>query len=144
MMIWFFAAVFALVVAAAIWVRVAPFDVAFWHVDPVSAVETKKGSFKTELDLPGVASVAEALDRVKTVAAGWPRTSILFGDSASGRISFVTRTKLWGFPDVTTVEASSGQGGVHLSIFARQRFGQDDGGVNRARVKAWVKQLNEN
>lgn len=144
MVMWIALALAVLVGGFAVWVRVAPFDEAQWHVDPVTAVETKKGSYKTELDSPGVSSASEALDRVRAIAADWPRTTIMFGDSVSGRISFVTRTKLWGFPDVTTVEATPTDRGVHLAIWARQRFGLDDAGVNRARVKAWVKRLTEN
>ncbi|HHB81701.1 MAG TPA: DUF1499 domain-containing protein, partial [Aliiroseovarius sp.] len=48
-------------------------------------------------------------------------------------MTFVTRSRLWGFPDYTTIAYADGR----ITIFARLRFGRSDLGVNAARVGAW-------
>ena len=60
-----------------------------------------------------------------------PRTNVLAGDVASRRISFVTRSRVFGFPDYTTLQLSDGT----LRAYARVRFGQSDMGVNRERLE---------
>jgi len=55
----------------------------------------------------------------------------------AGRITYVTRSRLWGFPDYTTVQVIPGAAGATLALHARARFGQSDVGVNRARVERW-------
>ena len=132
----------ALVVAFGIYVRVAPFDLATWHTDPIEAPEKRKGGYKSTLVLES-SNAQSALEQVVSVAAEWPRTRILFGSPAEGRVSFVTRTRLWGFPDVTTVSAVAEGQSVTLTFYARLRFGGDDHGVNRGRVSAWIAQLQD-
>lgn len=140
---WVFGGLVVLTLAFAIWVRIAPFDEARWHIDPRREPDRARGWYKADAMLPDAADAQQALERVAKVAADWPRTRVLFGDAASGRISFVTRTKLWRFPDVTTVSAERGAEGVVLHFYARQRFGGDDIGVNRARVRAWLQSLSQ-
>ena len=88
--------------------------------------------------LPPVVLLA-AFDRV---ARAEPRVQVLAGSVASGRITYVVRSRLVGFPDYLTVRALPAQGGgATLAIFSRQRFGLKDMGVNRARVEAWLAAL---
>jgi uncharacterized protein (DUF1499 family) len=54
-----------------------------------------------------------------------------------GRITYITRTKIIGFPDYTTVQ----QDGDVLRIHGRLRFGRKDFGVNKARVDGWLAQM---
>lgn len=138
---WVLITLLACSVGFAVWVRVAPFDQARWHIDPAKAPDRKLGWFKAELVMADVDTPEQALAKVGAVAVDWPRTKVLFGDAKSGRISFVTRTKFWQFPDVTTVSAVTSDSGVVLQFYARQRFGGDDVGVNRARIKAWLGEL---
>lgn len=77
------------------------------------------------------------LAQIDAIARATPRTSVLAGSPQTGMTTYVTRSRLFGFPDYTTVGLD---GGV-LEIFARQRFGSEDLGVNRARVAAWLSQL---
>ena len=46
-----------------------------------------------------------------------------------------------GFPDFTTVSMVASLDGAQPVLFARQRFGEGDQGVNRARVEGWLAQL---
>lgn len=126
-----------LVVAAFdLWVRLAPFDVALWHVDPLAAPDPGRAGHKADLYLP--LTPEAALGEVEAVAEATPRTRRLAGGAETGRISFITRTPIWGFPDVTTVSAEPAPGGATLHFYARARFGAGDLGVNKARVVSWI------
>ena len=60
-----------------------------------------------------------------------PRTEVLAGSIDEGRITYISRTRFWGFPDYTTVELRDGK----LYILSRLRFGASDLGVNRNRLE---------
>ncbi|MGB5558281.1 MAG: DUF1499 domain-containing protein [Paracoccaceae bacterium] len=122
-----------------LYVRLAPSDPARWHVDPETAAAPPGGSFRTQVQMQ-VAPEA-ALTAFAARALDTPRTKVLAGSAAEGRITFVTRSRLWGFPDYTTVAAEAVPGGSQLTVLARLRFGAGDLGVNRARVEAWVQAL---
>ena len=79
------------------------------------------------------------LSRLDQAALASPRTTRLAGTPQSGRITWVTRTALIGYPDYTTAEATQTPTGTRLDIYARQRFGGSDFGVNTARLQAWLK-----
>jgi hypothetical protein len=117
------------------WVRLAPSDPARWHTDPGRGTAGDNSHVaKGFVPLPA----AEALAAFDAVASAEPRTVRLSGSPAEGRITYVTRSALWGFPDYTTVAAEPGEGGTWLVIHARARFGQSDLGVNAARVGRWL------
>ncbi len=143
--------IFAFAVVAAVgllaYIRLAPSDPAVWHVSPVAATEARQGdcpaAIKTvsggaraSCQLSG--TPAEVLSRLDTIALSGPRTIRLAGSPQSGRITWITRSAMLGFPDYTTAEASPVLGGTRLDIFARQRFGSQDWGVNAARVRKWL------
>lgn len=127
----------ALVIFAA-FVRLAPSDPALWHVAPVA--QGAEGSVVAE---PGAASLrlagdgAALLARLDDIALATPRTTRLAGSVAEGRITWITRSAVWGFPDYTTAEA----GPEGLVVQARLRFGRDDMGVNAARLQDWQASL---
>ena len=111
-------------------VRLAPSDPARWHVPPQA---------QADRDLPkGVLRVSETgpegLAQLDRIAQTTPRTTVLAGSVEQGMVTYITRTKLFGFPDYTTVQ----QDGDTLRIYARLRFGRRDFGVNRDRVERWL------
>lgn len=128
------------------YIRLAPSDPATWHTDPLAAgpgmnhfVVKPEGG-----DIPGpvlTVSPAEALSALDAIARATPRTTVLAGSVEEGRITYVTRSAGFGFPDYTTIAALEGEQGTRLAIFARSRFGQSDLGVNRARVEGWLAEL---
>ena len=133
----------ALALAGLAWIRLAPSDPARWNTDPRLAVAGPSGFVagargNIEAPLYGLAPAA-LIDRVAGVAEAWPRTRLLVRDGL--RATWVTRTRVFGFPDYTTVEAVPETGGARLLIHARQRFGRGDQGVNAARVRAWLADL---
>ena len=126
------------VVAFAAYVRLAPSDPARWHVAPVAdgpPGEVVQGRNWASLRLEG--DGAALLARLDAVALATPRTLRLAGGVAEGRITWVTRTLVWGFPDYTTAEVTADGLGIH----ARNRFGQGDVGVNAARLRDWLSRL---
>lgn len=142
----------ALVAAAlsAAYIRLAPSDVARWHRDVLNDSLAKPGPCVDQV-LPGLGSARaiclldqspqQLLTQLDAIATASPRTMRLAGDAASGRITWITRSALWGFPDYTTAQTLQTEGGTRLDIFARLRFGQADLGVNAARLRAWLSLL---
>ena len=128
------AAFLAVLAAYAAYVRLAPHDPARWHVavGPGPAEEVAAGGYT--LRRPAQTGDLAALDRI---ALATPRTFRLAGSPEAGRITWVTRSRVFGFPDYTTAELADGE----LRVTARLRFGLGDSGVNRARVRRWLAAL---
>lgn len=134
MMLWVFLAVFIGLLA---FIRLAPSDPDRWHVVP---------NVNADKDFPGgikrlITTGPDGLERLNALALATPRTRVLAGSVDAGMITYVTRSKLIGFPDYTTVQQTVQQDGYMLKIYGRLRFGRSDFGVNRARVKVWVDAL---
>ena len=135
-----------LTVTFGVYVRLAPSDPARWHVSfypkPPDTYPAAGGfQIVRQVDDP-----AAVLTRLDTIIMATPRTTRLAGSVADGLITYITRSKLWGFPDYTTVYAGpddtiEGTFGPLLKIDGRLRFGGSDMGVNRARIEAWLAEL---
>jgi uncharacterized protein (DUF1499 family) len=143
-------------VAAAVpltWVRVAPSDVDRWHVDPMEVghvpVKPKEGGWLMRTGAANAAppvfgtDPATLLSAFDEIVRATPRSKALFEDAPNGRATYVTRSALLGFPDYTSVKAVPEAGGAALMIWARNRFGVSDMGVNRRRVEGWLAALSE-
>ena len=117
------------------YVRLAPSDPARWHTDP-SEGTMGANSHVARVVLP--MSPEDALSAVDAAAKAEPRTARLAGSVEEGRITYVSRSRLWGFPDYTTVAVRPEGDGAALVIHARARFGESDLGVNAARVGRWL------
>ncbi|MEL7013725.1 MAG: DUF1499 domain-containing protein [Pseudomonadota bacterium] len=118
-----------------LYVRLAPSDPARWHAMP--------GEME-DRDLDGGAKrVIEAGEgdfaQLHSIAMATPRTQVLAGSVEEGMITYVTRSRVFGFPDYTTVR----QDADRIKIHARLRFGTLDMGVNAARVDAWLAALRQ-
>ncbi len=140
-MFWGMLALGVLILGAGAYVRLAPSDVAVWHISPVTdraadcTVEAASDSARLAClvaDTP-----AAVLARLDAVAMATPRTVRLAGSVEEGRLTWITRTLLWGFPDYTTAEVRVDGAGSRLDLYARQRIGSNDWGVNAARLTAW-------
>lgn len=137
------------VLGFAVYVRVAPSDPARWHVSPATdaapdcTIRAERGAARAACLVPQAA--ADALARLDAIALATPRTTRLAGSVEEGRITWVTRSRLGGFPDYTTAEVrddmGDGPAGARLDVFARLRFGGDDLGVNAARLTGWLGRL---
>lgn len=135
---WALAALLLALAAAALWVRLAPTDPARWHGDPALGRDGPNSHVaRVSVPLPP----AQALAALDAIALATPRTLRLAGSPEEGRITWITRSALWGFPDFTTAAALPVGQGSALVIFARARFGASDLGVNAARVQDWLARL---
>ncbi|MEM6589060.1 MAG: DUF1499 domain-containing protein [Pseudomonadota bacterium] len=120
-------------IGVGLYVRLAPSDPARWHAMPDEM---------DNIDMDGGAKrVIDAGDgdlaRLHAIALSTPRTQALAGSVEARMITYITRSRVFGFPDYTTVT----QEGAQIKIHARLRFGRLDMGVNAARVDAWLAQL---
>lgn len=120
-----------------IYVRLAPSDPARWHTE---VREAPAGDYTGAKWFNAVREdkTTEDLERLIAITLATPRTRLLAGSVAEGRLTFVTRSRLMGYPDYTTVQLKDGV----LSVFGRSRFGSGDLGVNKARIKAWLDAAN--
>ena len=117
----------------AAWVRLAPSDPAIWHTTPTIAHDADMAGGAVRV-LTAPREDFEALDQIIRAT---PRTTVLAGSTAESKVTYITRSALWGFPDYTTMDFAQGQ----LRIFGRLRFGYADLGVNAARIDAWIADL---
>jgi len=120
------------VVGLMAFVRLAPSEPMRWHQmpDTITDRDLEGGVMRrTEGDLA-------VLDRI---IRDTPRTQVLAGSVQQGMVTYVTRSRVFGFPDYTTVR----QDGEMLEIYARLRFGRSDLGVNADRVDRWLGRLAE-
>lgn len=129
-----------------VYIRLSTVDPAAWHIDLVTArpdaLQPNPAAEVTSLEGGAFVDLAPAdpqaaLERLARIAAQTPRTTILAGSVAEGHVTWVTRSRLWGFPDYTTAQITP-QG---LTLYARLRFGRSDLGVNAARLKDWLGQI---
>ncbi len=139
-----FLIVAALALMAAI--RLAPADPARWHVSPELYGWAHDGAWDAVVPMEGGASLRLSLARgeprallarLDAIALQSPRTSRLAGSVDEGRITWETRSLVWGFPDYTTAEVRPDG----LYLYARLRFGRSDLGVNAARLQDWLTRL---
>jgi len=128
-----------LVVIAGLWVRFAPFSASKWHIAVIDPNAPKRIGYLAKINL--TASADDVLRSLDKVVRATPRTRVLAGSVDDGRITYITRSRLWGFPDYTTVWVEGLDEGSRLTLYGRLRFGYSDSGVNRYRIQAWLKVL---
>ncbi|MBT4428389.1 MAG: DUF1499 domain-containing protein [Rhodospirillaceae bacterium] len=87
-------------------------------------------------------SAAQLYDLMRTTALAQPRTILLSESPDEHHLAFVQRTKFWRFPDDIVAEIIALQdGGATLMLSSKARYGMEDFGVNRRRVKNWLAAL---
>jgi Protein of unknown function (DUF1499) len=127
-------------------VRLAPADLAPIHASPGLYGWDHDGPWDSVVPLTGGAALRlslakgdpqDLLARLDAIAMATPRTLRLAGSAAEGRITWETRSLVWGFPDHTTAEVRPDG----LYLHARLRFGRSDLGVNAARLQNWLSRL---
>ena len=147
-MLYIIGLVVIMALAVRLWVRLAPSDPAIWHVAIADETPAKAGLCADQIRrqsngaratclLPGDPAVV--LAKLDALALATPRTTQLA--ATEGMTTWITRSNLMGFPYYTTAQTSTTPDGTRLDIFARQRFGSSDLGVNAARLKTWLAAL---
>jgi len=128
------------------YIRLAPSDPARWHVDLAAPGFAPGGNWATFCPAAGshfapMGDAATVLSRLDAIAMATPHTTRLAGSPGEGRITWVTRSTLMGFPDYSTAQILSTPQGARFCLVARQRFGGGDWGVNAARIAGWMQQV---
>lgn len=133
-----------IVISGLVYIRTAPHDTAVLHVAPpmgatpdAPVIKDASGLFVQVFAAPPK-DVLEAFDEI---AMASKRTRILAGSVEAGMITYITRSRIFGFPDYTTVQAVSEGQGSRVILYGRLRFGRSDFGVNSARLRGWLKAL---
>lgn len=129
---WIGFALLVLIAAVLAYIRLAPSDVARWHDLP-------DGISDQTLEIGAMRRVRGDLAAFDAIIRDTPRTTVLAGSVEEGMVTYLTRSRVFGFPDYTTVR----QAGERLEIYGRLRFGASDLGVNAARIDAWLRRLGQ-
>ena len=138
---WMLGVVAVIALGLMAYVRFAPTKAADWHLDLSARPQAMAALSPDQVAvLEGGAYIDLRhgdLAQLDAIAMATPRTRRLAGSLAEGRITWETRSLIWGFPDYTTAQVQ----GEGLVIFARLRFGSSDLGVNAKRLRQWIAQL---
>lgn len=129
-LLWVLVAVIVVVLG---YIRLAPSDPLTWHAMPAVTADRNFANGVTRQIETG----ADGLARMDTIIVATSRTVRLAGSVEDGMVTYVTRSRIMGYPDYTTAQ----QVGDLLTIHARARFGKSDFGVNQARVEGWIDAL---
>jgi uncharacterized protein (DUF1499 family) len=128
--------VLASLAAFGAYVRLAPSDPQKWHQMPdiVAHADMHNGAVRVvePADI-------ETLKRLTELVRNSEHTKELAGSLDDGMLTYISRSKFWGFPDYMTMRLQNNQ----LEIYSRLRFGRSDFGVNAARIDGWVRLLSE-
>ena len=101
------------------YVRLSPGDRVVFHVDPLTAADPGETGV---LLVPGPGAVTypvppEALlDAFDKIVLASPRTRLFAGGVAGGFVTYVARSKWFGFPDYVSVGAVAVDGGSQLAV----------------------------
>ena len=137
--------VILLVVIGLVWIRVAPIDRDRWHVDPAEAEDPKRSGVRyIGRQAPRYPADPETvLAAFDAIASEEPRTRLIEGDLDEGMLTYVARSKVFGFADFITVKAVSEGAVTKLSIVSRARVGArgNDWGVNAERLDRWLQDM---
>lgn len=101
----------------------------------LSELPSEIGDYPAAGGFTAVRELSETVNAatVEAVMIAFPRTVKI----AEAPLVFVTRSRVFGFPDVTVVTEDAG----HLAVSGNLVYGQGDLGVNRARILALLSAL---
>ena len=135
----------SLVVLGMLWFRFAPIDRDRWHVDPAEAEDPERSGVRyigrEAPRFPGDPDTV--LSTFDEIASEEPHTRLLEGDLDEGMLTYVARSKIFGFADFITVKAVSEGAVTKLSIVSRSFVGPrgSDWGVNAQRLDRWLQDM---
>lgn len=85
---------------------------------------------------------ARLFTAITAVAATEPRTAPLTAYPARLEASFVSRSRVFGFPDVVLLQViPQGEAASALTLHSSSLYGYSDFGVNRRRLEHWLARL---
>ncbi len=90
---------------------------------------------------PFPATADAVLAAIRATAAAEPRTWPLAEFAARRQAQWVVRSRIMNYPDIIVAEAAPAGAGTGLWLYSRSLIGWSDFGVNRARVLAWLAEI---
>ncbi len=139
--------VLSIVIVVVIWVlwsRFSSGDPDRWHVDPADADEPGRSGWRMiGREAPRFSGdPATILNVLTEIALADPLVRLLDGDNAEGMITFVVRSKVFGFRDYVTVKAVAEGPVTKLNVISRARASTGtEMGRNRERLDRWLAEL---
>lgn len=126
-----------------LWARYAPIDRDAWHMDPAEADPPKAAGVRLiGREAPRYpADIDTVLATFQTIALEEPRTRLLEGNMDEGMMTYVARSKVFGFPDIITIKAVSEGAQTKLAVISRARISGYDYGVNGKRLDRWLQEM---
>ncbi len=139
MLIWLIVIV---ILAGMAYVRLAPSDPAQWHMraEPAgTGTQTRSNGYIWRKIIDGEDDGRAMLQALADAAEATPRTALLAGSVQGEKLTYVTRSAFFGFPDYTTMGIyATAQGERYVEVYGRARFGTSDLGVNTKRIRGWL------
>lgn len=133
-MLYIFGSLVLLAGVAIVWIGFAPLDPARFEARPGPDVP---GLHEETPGLKAVVPLSElpegALDQLDAIILATPRTQQV------GEGAYVTRSLIWGFPDITRVWVADDNLHIHGALV----YGASDLGVNSARIRGWLDALRQ-
>jgi uncharacterized protein (DUF1499 family) len=84
----------------------------------------------------------QLFDLARTILSAEPRTRLVQEQPERLRLVFVQRSLIFRFPDTVTLQVFPlPDGGSTVAIYSRSNYGRSDLGVNKSRVRRWLRLL---
>jgi len=128
------------------YIRLSKVDQSIWHLDPDSITfNNKSNSFLLNYNNKGTEifdiSVNSLFNHLNNIIIN-DNCEKVFGDINFGLITYVCRSKVFGFPDYVSISFEKlDNNKSSISIFSRSRFGKYDFGKNKQRIQKWLTEL---
>ena len=136
--------ILAFVVVVLVIARLIPVDAEPFHEDPAEPDRQRSEVRLIGRDAPRFPADADTvLETLIGIARSDWGVRIAEGSIDEGMITFVARSKVFGFRDYITVKATDETGGAKLAVYARPRFNVYDWGVNGRRLDRWLGELEQ-
>lgn len=128
------------------YIRLSKVEQSIWHLDPdnITNINTNN-SFLLNYANKGTETfnleVNTLFNNLNKIILN-DNCEKVFGDINLGLITYVCRSKVFGFPDYVSINFKNLDiNKSSLSIFSRSRFGRYDFGKNKQRIQKWLTEL---
>ena len=128
------------------YIKLSKVEQSIWHLDPDSITNVNiNNSFLLNYANKGTKTFnleVNALFNILNNIIINDNCEKVFGDINLGLITYVCRSKVFGFPDYVSINFKNLDiNKSSLSIFSRSRFGRNDFGKNKQRIQKWLTEL---
>lgn len=128
------------------YIRFSKVDQSIWHLDPDSITYINaNNSFLLNHKNKGAETfnigIKALFNNLNDIVLN-DNCEKVFGDINLGLITYVCRSKVFGFPDYISISVKKlDVNKSSMSVFSRSRFGRYDFGKNKQRIQNWLTEL---